>query len=73
MRIFKNIFIHLLDGRWIIKQQMQEISEIVIIHKMAANIYLCSDFYLNTELSQSAEIFFLRIVLIHSKIQWHQL
>lgn len=58
MRIFKNIFIDFLDGRWIIKQQMQEISEILIIHKMAANIYLCSDFYLNTELFQSAEIFF---------------
>lgn len=25
---------------------MHEISEIVIIHKMAADIYLCSDFYL---------------------------
>lgn len=47
-----------MEDEWIIKQQMQEISEILIIHKMAANIYLCSDFYLNTELFQSAEIFF---------------
>lgn len=42
---------------------MQEISEIAIIHKMAANIYLCSDFYLNTELFQSAEIFSLELCL----------